>query len=403
MIMNIQEKLVSWAKETVNVYNPIVETLNKESSNITWGYYTQSVLNRETLNPDLMILGINPGAAGGGIMTGEELLQGNPCFKGKGDEEILFELYKRYDPQKRKYGWDLMNKINKMLEFAGKLTLKDFDKFVFSNMVFIGTAKQGQIPLNNNQQKECAKQAFELIDILKPKVVLLLGDQTRDLFKKVANISHMEELIPDYHDFYCFYNNIHVISIYHTAYYSFFTNDNMKIIGNIIGYALDNFTDRIDIQEIKSFIEKRMQMGTYCEVDEQTKKLTVRTRELRGMIKYDGARRKIIYNGTILYYEYFTIEAGKYINSNSNLSIELMPEEDKNQYVILVFTRQYDVEKTKVIIKGVWPDKKFMPWACDKSRHVVETISFEETNETIAEKMMQVLRDVKDYRDKSLK
>lgn len=390
----IQEKLRKWAEETVKVYNPIANSL---------GYYTQSVLDRETLDPDLLILGINPGAAGGGIMTGEELLQGNPCFRGKGDEEVLFDLYKRHDPQKRKYGWDLTNKVNKMLEYAGKQTLHNLDKFVLSNMVFIGTANQEQILLNNEQQIECAKQTLDLIDILNPKVVLLLGDKTKDLFKKVAKISHMEELIPNYHVFYCFYNNIHVISIYHTAYYRFFTNENMKVIGNILGYALDNSMDRIDIQEIKSFIEKRMQMGTYCEVDEQTKKLTGRTRELRGMIKHDGARRKIIYNGTILYYDYFTIEAGKYVNSERNLSIELMPEEDKNQYVILVFTRQHDADETKAIIKGVWPDVKFMPWACDKSRHVVETISFKETNEIIAEKMMQVLRDVKDYRDKSLK
>ena len=77
----IQVKLESWAKETVNVYNRIVETLNEKKPDIKWGYYTQSVLNRETLNPDILILGINPGAAGGGIMTWEELLQGNPCDK----------------------------------------------------------------------------------------------------------------------------------------------------------------------------------------------------------------------------------------------------------------------------------------------------------------------------------
>ena len=87
----IQEKLASWAKETVNVYNPIVDTLNKESR----GYYTQSVLNRDTLDPDLLIIGINPGAAGGGIMNGDELLQGNPCFKGKSDKEIMCYFFER--------------------------------------------------------------------------------------------------------------------------------------------------------------------------------------------------------------------------------------------------------------------------------------------------------------------
>ena len=57
--MSIQKELVKWAKETVDVYNPIANGL---------GYYTQSVLNRKSLDPDLLILGINPGAAGGGTI-----------------------------------------------------------------------------------------------------------------------------------------------------------------------------------------------------------------------------------------------------------------------------------------------------------------------------------------------
>ena len=212
----------------------------------------------------------------------------------------------------------------------------------------------------------------------------------------------MEELDHDRHVFYC-YNNRHFIATYHTAFYRFFTNENMKAIGNIIGYALDNSSERIDIQKMNSFVAKKMQMSTNGEVDELIKKLIVRTRELRGMIKYKGARRRIIYNGSILYYDYFTIESGKYVDSKDNLVVELMPEEDKNQYVILVFTGQFDAEKTKELIKGVWPNKEFKSWACDKSRHVYETISFEETNEIIAEKMMQALHDVKEYRDKFLK
>ena len=124
-------------------------------------------------------------------------------------------------------------------------------------MVFFGTANQGQIPKEIDQEF-CAYQTLELIDILKPKVVLMLGDKTRDLFKKVANISYMEELIPNYHDFYCFYNNSHVISIYHTAYYQFFTNENMKVIGNILGYALDNQSECINQKLLESYLSKKI-------------------------------------------------------------------------------------------------------------------------------------------------
>ena len=244
--MDIQKELAKWAKDTVDVYNPMAKTTGL-------GYYTQSVLDRETLDPDLMILGINPGAAGGSIMKGEELLQGNPCFKGKSDEKIMDTFYNDYDATKRRYGWDLMKKIRKMLEYAGNQTLNNLDKFVLSNMVYFGTAKQGLIPKEINQEV-CAKQTLHLIGILEPKVVLLLGDQTRDLFMKAANITHMEELIPSYHVFYCFYNKYHVISIYHTAYYGFYTNDRMKTIGNILGYALDNPLKCFDKQKLESFL-----------------------------------------------------------------------------------------------------------------------------------------------------
>ena len=181
--MSIQKELVKWAKETVDVYNPMAKTTGL-------GYYTQSVLDRETLNPDLLILGINPGAAGGGIMNGEELLLGNPCFKDKSDKIIMDIFFNNYDASKRRYGWDLIRKIRKMLEYSGKKTLDNLDKFVLSNMVFFGTAKQGQIPKEIDQDV-CAKQTLGLIDLLKPKVVLLLGDQSRDLFKKNAQITHM--------------------------------------------------------------------------------------------------------------------------------------------------------------------------------------------------------------------
>ena len=44
----------------------------------------------------MLILGINPGEAGGGIINGEELLQGNPCFKGKNDNEVTDIFFKNH-------------------------------------------------------------------------------------------------------------------------------------------------------------------------------------------------------------------------------------------------------------------------------------------------------------------
>lgn len=372
----IQEKLRKWAEETVKVYNPIADSL---------GYYTQSALNRETLDPDILILGINPGEAGGGIMNGEELLQGNPCFKGKNDKEVIDVFFDNPDAQKRKRGWDLMVKVRKMLELAGKHTLNDLDNFVLSNMVFFGTKKQGQIPIVINQDV-CARQTLKLIDILKPKVVLLLGDQTRDLFKKVANVSHMEELIPKYHDFYCFYNNIHVISLYHTAYYSYYNFDNMAFIGNILGYALDNSKDIIERDKLEKDLYGRT---------------IIRAINIKSLLNRRDAIPLIDSDKALSYDLWKTIKNGNYVNSKDNIVIDLTPEEDKKQYVILVFTRQNNEEKSKELIKGIWPNEDFNPWVKDKSRHVHKVIPFSYSNELIVEVMKQVLSEVKEYRDKT--
>ena len=118
-------------------------------------------------------------------------------------------------------------------------------------MVFFGTTHEGQIPKEIDQEK-CAEKTLELMDLLKPKVVLLFGDQCKLLFKKVAKITHMEEIVPGYHVFYCFYKNRHIIAIYHTAYYRYYTDYNMKVIGSVIGYALDNSSKRIDKEQLNS-------------------------------------------------------------------------------------------------------------------------------------------------------
>ena len=57
-------------------------------------------------------------------------------------------------------------------------------------------------------------------------------------------------------------------------------------------------------------------------------------------------------------------------------------------------------EKTKELIKGIWPNEEFNPWECDKSRHVHEVISFEVSNEEIKNQMEKVIDEVKAYRDK---
>ena len=242
--MNIKEKLNDWAKETVEVYK-------KQSTEI--GFYTQTPLSiflKDNIQkPDLLILGINPGS-GGGIRrnTGTELLKGNPCFEGMDSERIIKNMSEEKDNNKNRKGWALWHRVNNMLKFSNnedhKKILRNLDRFVLSNMIFFGTEKENQIP--NIKREECAKQTIELISILQPKVVLLLGSQSRKLFDRVSE-NKLEVLVPNsmYH---CMsgksHGKSHVLAIKHTAYY--YSSIEMELIGKTIGYILDHSEEIIN-------------------------------------------------------------------------------------------------------------------------------------------------------------
>ena len=131
---------------------------------------------------------------------------------------------------------------------------------------------------------------------------------------------------------------------------------------------------------------------------EHVMRLKERTRELKRMINNHGALQRID-SGTVLFHEYFTTRENRhYVDSKDKIVIDLMPEEDKDQYAILLCTRQYDSEKTKELAKGIW-NEPFNPWSKPHA-HIHETIPFKTTDVEIKEKIEKVLQEVKAYRDK---
>ena len=226
--MELKHKLEEWAEETVNVYNPIAEKVNLL-------YYTQSVLARVDNKPELLVLGINPGAGGEGKkLKGSDLLNGNPCFYNKNNDEILKILKEVKDPGKNRRGWDIWHKLHKLgINKNNKNVLDCIDKFVLSNMVFFGTRREGQIPKEIDQDR-CAQQTIKLIDILKPNLILLLGAKCKHLFEKTQNIKLIE--IDPQNLSYIKLKDNYVFAIKHTA--RFYSNVKCEEIGRTICYAL---------------------------------------------------------------------------------------------------------------------------------------------------------------------
>ena len=385
-----QRKLKEWSAETVKLYLEQVEQVGEGNAT---AFYNQSDLSRVD-KCELMIIGINPGCGGlfsdWGLkdkISSDFLYRGNPCFEGKSDQEIIYIMSDKYDEVKKIYGWDLWHKIHTMLDYSGKGDLmKNPDKFVITNMVFFATANQDQIPEGIDQEK-CAEKTLELIDILEPKVVLLLGDKCKQLFTKVAKITHMEELVPGYHVFYCFYNNRHIIAIYHTAYYKFYTNHNKAVIGKIIGYALDNSSKRIEKRNLESLLSRLIKVD-----------------KLKEKINANGSKQWI-YNLDTLVHEYYTDydnKTGKFYNSERRIAIDLCPNDKDNEYWIKVFTRENDKSQSEIIAKEAL-GTEYAGCPDNPNRHLYARIPMSESNEKIVEIMNDLLKKIKDYRDKKYK
>jgi hypothetical protein len=430
----IQEKLASWAKETVKEYNSIAETLNKKNPNKKWGYYTQTPLSLVSQSPDLLILGINPGSEGGkNKMTEEELLKGNPCFEGLSKEGVVNAMREDPDVNKKRKGWALWHRLNNMLEKSSKNKelLQDFNKFVLSNMIFFGTAKENQIP--KIDKDKCAELTLKLIDNLEPKVVLLLGKQCRDLFNRLNKNGKLEVLIPNsiYH---CMYGKSHILAIKHTAYY--YSNEEIEVVGKTIGYVLDNHNrtinkETISVSYIKEDIirfEERLRMiqskrkiktdGNPINENEE-KQLTIQT--LEGKIKTEGKLKEtelfklfkakidpcgsnscaLFYRGKLLNYEYYTNinENKKYVNNKDTIAIDFLTED--NKYIIRVGTRRNDPEKNKKIAIAI--DGEFRPGNTDVTAshwHIHKKMPLSTDCDEMVRIMNELLAKIKIYRDK---
>ena len=305
--MNIQKELIDWAKETVEVYN-------KQSTNL--GFYTQTPLCNITQTPDLLILGINPGYDGGiKNKTGEELLKGNPCFEGK---DIIKVMSEDRDENKKIKGWALWHKIHKMLDFTGKgKLLEKSDNFVLSNMIFFGTTKESQIP--KIKKEECAKQTIKLISILHPKVVLLLGSQSRKLFDRVSE-NKLEVLVPN-SMCHCMSGKSHVLAIKHTAYY--YSSIEMELIGKTIGYLLDHQEETINSETIRASSIKE----EIIRFEQKQRTINLQGNEslyyLKQKISAKGCNIMIDHNGHLIYEYYCNNAHNKYIKAKGTISIEI--------------------------------------------------------------------------------
>lgn len=159
-VMNIQEEIVKWAEKYVPEFNKLSEKYNTS-------YYTQSPLNCIDGEVDLMIIGINPkGNLGEGSSkkTTEEYLAGNPYWSERFTKEGKTAW--RYNHGARFFlGFD---------DFCHDESIDNDKKTVWTNLSPF-ESKNGNNDLRKELMEIGIKSTLELIGIIRPKRIILLG------------------------------------------------------------------------------------------------------------------------------------------------------------------------------------------------------------------------------------
>lgn len=156
----IQEQIIRWADKYVPKFNELSERYKTP-------FYTQSPLDVINQQTELMIIGINPkGNAGIGEkkLSVEEYIKGNSFWKKRFDE--AGKICWKFNQGARFFlGYD---------DFCHPEGIDNDEKVVWTNLSPF-ESKQGNNDLQKELMQEGLKSTLELIDILQPKRIVLLG------------------------------------------------------------------------------------------------------------------------------------------------------------------------------------------------------------------------------------
>lgn len=175
---SIHEQITEWADKYVPKFNEL-------SVKYKTPYYTQSPLKDIDQAVDLMVIGINPkGDLGSGAQekSVEEYTQGNPCWG------------KRFDTE-GKICWNFNQRARFFLgydNFYHPESIDDDKKVVWTNLSPFAS-KNGNNDLKKELMQVGLQSTLELIDILQPKRIVLLGiNAFRQIEKAIGNNGKVE-------------------------------------------------------------------------------------------------------------------------------------------------------------------------------------------------------------------
>ena len=248
--MNIQVKLQAWAKETVAAYHQIAS--RKE---VNKAYYTQSDLSLISEEPELMIVGINPGSGG---TYDEQCKNENWSYLSKNPLDKNHLLKGNYCREKGKPSswenhrkWGYWNGLKRCLSHTNMETIMEDDsRIIITNASFFSTKKANEI--SDSLLIKTIPFTLNLIDITAPKHLIFLSGKS--CFERLHRLSKSSQLIQFEYKHVC--GNIYVgklngklcVGIPHPTYK---TNEELDLVASVIPFifSVTNYED-IDVELI---------------------------------------------------------------------------------------------------------------------------------------------------------
>lgn len=253
--MTMKKKLEEWAEKTVKAYDCIASR-----ENVNLAYYTQSPLSNIVDEPELMIVGINPGSGGTysdqrknrnwkylnkNQLDKKHLLEGNYCQEeGK---PTSWENHKK---------WNYWSSLKHCFSKSYLPTyLEDDSKVIITNTSFLNTPKANEI--SESLLIETIPYTLELIQITNPKhLVFLSGEKCFGRLNRLADLKFEYKhvcgriYIGKLNDRLC-------IGIPHPAYK---TNEELNLVASIIPYLIKlNDYEELDVELIKIECSKQIE------------------------------------------------------------------------------------------------------------------------------------------------
>lgn len=156
--INMNENLRAWAQKVIDSITPIAEKFDTDF------YPLQSPMLEK---PQVLILGLNPGGGytynsqkvnwkfEGDRMSVDQLLRGNPTFESESNT------------------WSYIKGLKK---FSFIRELLDQDEYILMNYYYLSTSRFVDVAKEHKDALDkCKDLTFELIDLLKPSLILVMG------------------------------------------------------------------------------------------------------------------------------------------------------------------------------------------------------------------------------------